>query len=130
MGSTCHHHARCVTMASASKRVRFGDRDFESVVTGWLDEIESDYSDIEEDEQDPTYQDSEESADEDLEALERNNDEQETNAPGKKAYYGKNRYKWSACAPIRNVRTPKHNIISHLPGLKGQAKNLGMFNIL
>lgn len=37
--------------------------------------------------------------------------------------YGKNRYKWSKRAPTRG-RTRRHNIITHLPGLKGPAKNL------
>ncbi|KAK9752458.1 hypothetical protein QE152_g4181 [Popillia japonica] len=35
--------------------------------------------------------------------------------PGKKYMYGKNRYKWAATEPTRNVRTPAHNILK-LPG--------------
>ncbi|KAB0804107.1 hypothetical protein PPYR_01077 [Photinus pyralis] len=37
--------------------------------------------------------------------------------------YGKNRYKWSKRAPTLG-RTRRHNIITHLPGLKAAARNL------
>ncbi|KAH9629116.1 hypothetical protein HF086_008565 [Spodoptera exigua] len=36
-------------------------------------------------------------------------------------YRGKNRYKWSKTAPSRS-RTRRHNIITHLPGLVGPAR--------
>lgn len=42
-------------------------------------------------------------------------------------YYGKNKFKWSAEPPNPNVRTRKHNIISHLPGNIGPAKQLGKY---
>lgn len=38
-----------------------------------------------------------------------------------RAYYGKNRFKWAKDAPVVR-RTPHHNIISHLPGLKGDLR--------
>lgn len=42
-----------------------------------------------------------------------------------KKYYGKNRFVWSKKPPTSNVRTRKHNIVSHLPGIIGPAKALG-----
>ena len=53
------------------------------------------------------------------------NDQSRTKAKGPKSYFGKNKYKWSASEPRRFVRTACENIISHLPGLRGAAKNLG-----
>ncbi|KAJ8897824.1 hypothetical protein PR048_003177 [Dryococelus australis] len=41
-----------------------------------------------------------------------------------KSYYGKNWFKWCSKPAVKNVRTPKHNIISHSSGLKGPAKSL------
>lgn len=37
-------------------------------------------------------------------------------------YYGKNRYKWAKNAPQKSVRRPAHNLVMHLPGLKGRAQ--------
>ncbi|XP_049855084.1 piggyBac transposable element-derived protein 4-like [Schistocerca gregaria] len=43
----------------------------------------------------------------------------------RKKYYGKNRFIWSKKPPASKVRTRKHNIVSHLPGIIGPAKALG-----
>lgn len=45
----------------------------------------------------------------------------------KGAFYGRNRFKWSKRPPKQNVRTRKHNIIIHAPGVIGPAKELGAF---
>ncbi|KAK9680428.1 hypothetical protein QE152_g39101 [Popillia japonica] len=37
-------------------------------------------------------------------------------------FYGKNRFKWAKNPPRRDGRTPAHNLVTHLPGLKGPAK--------
>nr|CAI5836442.1 unnamed protein product [Callosobruchus analis] len=37
-------------------------------------------------------------------------------------FYGKSRYKWSRDPPTRDRRTPAHNIVTHLPGLRGSAR--------
>ncbi|KAK9719388.1 hypothetical protein QE152_g22673 [Popillia japonica] len=37
-------------------------------------------------------------------------------------YYGKDGTKWCKAIPPSNVRTRSHNIITHLPGTKGRAK--------
>ncbi|KAK9716820.1 Transposase IS4 [Popillia japonica] len=37
-------------------------------------------------------------------------------------FYGKNRFKWAKNPPRRDGRTPAHNIVTHLPGLKGPAR--------
>lgn len=44
-----------------------------------------------------------------------------------KSYFGKNKFKWSSEAPPGNVRTRAHNIISHIPGIIGSAKQLGQY---
>ncbi|CAK1583894.1 unnamed protein product [Parnassius mnemosyne] len=44
-------------------------------------------------------------------------DEQSRNS---NSFYGRNRYKWSKVPPSRS-RVPAHNIIIHLPGLRGPA---------
>lgn len=52
--------------------------------------------------------------------------DEETEDPDKQGnhnyLYGRNRYKWSTQPPA-TCRTRKHNIITHLPGLKGPALN-------
>lgn len=50
-----------------------------------------------------------------------NNNLEETDSSSN-AYYGKNRYKWGKTAPSRS-RVRAHNIILHLPGLKGPARS-------
>lgn len=40
-------------------------------------------------------------------------------------YYGRNRYKWSNVPSISRTRTRAHNIISHLPGNIGLARQFG-----
>ena len=40
-------------------------------------------------------------------------------------FYGKHGFKWSAAEPLRTTRTPQHNIIRGMPGMRGKVKNLG-----
>ncbi|XP_045448241.1 piggyBac transposable element-derived protein 1-like [Melitaea cinxia] len=84
-------------------------------------EILSDLSDAE-DEVSVHDTESDESADSTLENEEIENIEQQNREAN--AFYGKNRYKW-AKAPPSQSRVRAHNIILHLPGLRGpaQAKN-------
>ncbi|GLV50917.1 hypothetical protein CBL_20994 [Carabus blaptoides fortunei] len=54
-------------------------------------------------------------------------DSDEDRGPGN-YYYGKNWYKWAKNPPNKNVRTLAYNLVSHLPGLKGPARD--MLNII
>lgn len=49
-------------------------------------------------------------------------DPDEANQVRANYYYGKNRYKWAKTAPKKDVRIPAHNLVMHLPGLKGPAR--------
>lgn len=40
-------------------------------------------------------------------------------------YFGKNGFKWTITEPSANRRTPKHNIIRFVPGMKNIVKNMG-----
>lgn len=116
-------------MATHKKNVTFDDPKFEETVMKWYNDLESDYSDVEGDDFHPEDNfpdpESEGSDNDELGVSDSDdNDSQESEDTGK-YYFGKNRYKWSSSAPVRNVRTPKHNIVSHLPGLSGSAKNIG-----
>ncbi|XP_073520049.1 uncharacterized protein [Phyllobates terribilis] len=42
-------------------------------------------------------------------------------------FYGKNKFKWSGEQPKPNIRTRRHNIVSHLPGVIGPARQLGRY---
>lgn len=60
-------------------------------------------------------------------------DSQESNSHTYKTYiYGKKRYKWAKHSPRRRrkVKTPDHNLITHLLGLKGQAILVNMSTLL
>lgn len=131
-------------MASSSKKVTFGDDDFEKTLLKWHEEIESKFSDKSDSDSD-FIQDDDGNTDSELESEINGNDAHQNgndehgrfvdevenqadtneNPRTEKAYYGKNKYKWSSQPPSRNVRTPSHNIVAHLPGLKGPAQNLG-----
>ncbi|CAG5046287.1 unnamed protein product [Parnassius apollo] len=65
-------------------------------------------------------------SEEEAESISENEDSSDSDAQSRNsnAFYGRNRYKWSKVPPSRS-RVPAHNIIIHLPGLRGpaQAKN-------
>ena len=114
-------------MASTSKNsVCIGDQNFESVMTQWLHDVE----DIEDSDaeagnvSDPGYN-SEHDTESELDISSEESDQSVSNERNQKALYGRNRYTWSAEEPKRNVRTLAHNIIVHLPGLKGKALRIG-----
>ncbi|CAH2105066.1 unnamed protein product [Euphydryas editha] len=62
---------------------------------------------------------SDESADSTLENVEIENTEQHNREAN--SFYGKNRYKWAKTPPSQS-RVRAHNIILHLPGLRGLAR--------
>nr|CAI5849827.1 unnamed protein product [Callosobruchus analis]CAI5855842.1 unnamed protein product [Callosobruchus analis]CAI5859922.1 unnamed protein product [Callosobruchus analis]CAI5869836.1 unnamed protein product [Callosobruchus analis]CAI5870482.1 unnamed protein product [Callosobruchus analis] len=108
---------------TSKQSVTYFDKDFEQLTLQWYEEANSDLSGNDEDDQcEESEHDSastislsdEESSEggvEDLEGVESNN-----------YFYGKNRFKWAKKAPSRFVRTPQHNIIVQLPGLRGEAR--------
>lgn len=120
-------------MASHTKRVRLGDPDYEETLLKWFNEADSDCENSDNSDLDDNYEhsdhetDSEQEGEEDYnecdnvsesgekndrdEELDRIESESENNQ-GKKTYiYGKNRFKWSSVHPVRNIRTPSHNIV-------------------
>lgn len=106
-------------MSERSKvsKIRADNPNFSNVVTEWLNEIDSDISSIEDSTEDREYviesehdTDSQESGDGCIEECDENKQA--------KAFYGKNKFKWSAEEPKRNVRVLAHNIVK-LPGLRG-----------
>lgn len=135
-----------------SKGVKFGDPDYDATLMQWYEEDScrsSDVDNVDEDfymESEDTVPDLlseseteeefinntkkqheyleeglEEELEEELEEVfeePRNSDTSKSS----KNYYGKNRYKWSRQEPTRHVRTPSHNLIVHLPGLRQPAK--------
>lgn len=112
------------SLPGPSKRVKYGDKDYEKTLLKWVDEEFSD----EEDEEDGDYILSDHSSesemegeeDEDNEAMEsdlENSRDGDENAMT--YYYGKNRFKWSAIPAVsKNSRTQQHNIVLKCPGLK------------
>lgn len=120
-----------VTMASSShSRMSVLDPSFPDFVRKTLEELEegeegSDANDLD-DENDPSYNSEHETASEqthdssESDKLERNKQRGESSS-----FYGRNRYKWSALEPQRNVKTPAHNLIIKVPTLKGPASRLG-----
>ena len=116
-------------MAGTSKSVQYGDKNYESILNNWYEELESELSDYE-DHRDEDFcpvsdhNSESEMEDSDEEQSEQNTDEVEGTEKTNQFYYGKNRYKWSAVSPNSNLntRTKKHNIVKVLPGLKGPSK--------
>lgn len=49
-------------------------------------------------------------------------DDQEDTSGSRNYFYGKNRFKWAKNPPASS-RTRKHNLISHLPGIIGKARD-------
>lgn len=109
-------------MASSSKgrTVRPNDPNFEEVVLQWFEESEASDNEIENDD---VYEESEHNTESDQSEEENSNDE-EINIGN--YFYGKgNAYKWSSQPPVRNVRTPAHNLVRKFPGVIGKARSLG-----
>lgn len=126
-------------LPSTSKRVTLGDKNYETTLEQWFHE-DDDASDVDDVEENFAVHsdhdtDSEQSISEEEDKLE-NTDlelEQDSNKgteknlesndieeqQNKNYYYGKNRYKWAANTPFKkNTRTPSHNIVLHLPGVR------------
>lgn len=55
------------------------------------------------------------------EEISESSDDVETEASSGNYFYGKNRFKWAKTCPALS-RTRKHNIVSHLPGIVGEAR--------
>lgn len=81
-------------------------------------ELSSDLSDAESEISDHDTESEEETESNSENEDTRNNDQQDRNS---NAFNGRNRYKWSKVPPSQS-RVPAHNIIIHLPGLKGPAR--------
>lgn len=101
-------------------RINPNDEKFEEVVTRWYEQCDSD-SDV-----DPDFEIQSEHESESEQSL----DEDETADPKLEDtptnyFVGKNNFRWCANQPPQNVRTRKHNIVMHLPGLRNPAKTLG-----
>lgn len=113
-----------------SKRVRHGDMDFEKCLEKWYEESDENVSDIDDCDSDYTIENSNSSESEVEPEL--NNEEEnrssesdecdESDTRKIKAYYGKNKFKWSAEPFVNRTRTMKHNIVTQLPGLRFIAK--------
>lgn len=122
-----------------SKKIRYGDADFEKYAMQWLDEIEAN-DDNDDLDSDGEYEESEHDSESEIDLPESENESEisndkqipaeeeindfDTTNTGEttfaKSIYGKNRFKWSINPPIaKNTRTLKHNIILKLPGLRG-----------
>lgn len=120
-----------------SKTVHPLDSNFESTILRWHNEEGSEGSDMEDgdDLEEHEYRLSSESGDDDEQSLSNDEnideeaseeaDQDNDNGIEKKYFYGKDRQKWAVNEPVRNVRTPQHNIVVTLPGLKGPARTLG-----
>ncbi|CAH1981396.1 unnamed protein product [Acanthoscelides obtectus] len=119
---------------SGSKRVRFGDPNFEATLLKWYEEDEEETSDFEDRALDPDFailsdheSIDEQSADDNHVNIQQKNESEDSDtdmdSDGERpAFYGRNRLKWCKQAPNKQVRTRAENIIIHLPGLKGPAR--------
>lgn len=122
------------------KRVRYDDPKFEEKVLRIFDSLDSDVdlSDQEDDavlesehdtnsvqsaDEEPDYRQDIDTDQSSYEESEDHASEDEDEGSVPKYYYGRNRFKWSATAPIRNVRTPAHNIIK-IPTSRFPTKNI------
>lgn len=115
-------------MAGSSKRVRYGDKDFEETVLRWFDEVESDFSDVDsisDDECINSNHESDSTLSEISDESEKEAKQNDENLKQTKCFYGKNRYRWSVTEVRPSSRTRKHNIVIKVPVLRGKAKYLG-----
>ncbi|PSN55310.1 hypothetical protein C0J52_01758 [Blattella germanica] len=124
----CELSLRNISMASTSKNtVNIADPNFENVISQWVNDVDDiEDSDAEAgNDSDPDHNSEHDSGSElDISS----SDEGELSVSDETIendFYGRNRYKWSAQEPTRNVRTPANNIKVHLPGIKGNALRLG-----
>ncbi|KAK9708169.1 hypothetical protein QE152_g27385 [Popillia japonica] len=96
------------------KTVNVTDPNFEECVLRWFDESDVEFSDQDRDSASNISIENAIASDHETAMIETGEDS-DVSDPGKKYMYGKNRYKWAATEPTRNVRTPAHNILK-LPG--------------
>lgn len=113
-----------------SKRVKYGDKDYEETLLKWFKEAEEasgNESDQESDaDSDADFIQSDHDTDSEVELDENtttvNIDEiqpDESDVLPKNYFFGKNRQKWSKVPPCaKNTRTLQHNIVLKCPGLK------------
>ncbi|KAK9751371.1 hypothetical protein QE152_g5192 [Popillia japonica] len=111
----------------------YNDKDYDSTILRWYNELGSDASDVEEssDIVSDHESDSKQSADDEQlvlddhltqQSLSSENIHNDSSTKGTN-FYGKHRHKWffnaanSLMQPTRNVRTPSHDIVLTLPGL-------------
>lgn len=108
---------------SGPSRVSASDPNFNHVITQWLEDIGSDVSDIDEP-YSPLQSDHDTRSIISSKDSDSNSTESEDNSGSDVPRYfsGRNKFKWSSSAPARNVRTPTHNIVLKVPGLRGIAK--------
>lgn len=124
-------------MSANRKRIKTTDPNFEECVQKWIEECDSDCSDLDGDPDSNITVENVVSSDhetaselsgddsdyqEEMQITESEDDE-DTTEPGTKYFYGKNRYKWAAAEPTRNVRTPAHNLLK-LPGNKNASSKI------
>nr|CAH7731631.1 unnamed protein product [Callosobruchus chinensis] len=97
-------------------------------VSAGLEDPDSDLSDAESEHTDHDTESEQEFSDGDNiqdnsdETLSGDGDVSNEEASSSSDFYGESRYKWSRNPPTRDRRTPAHNIVTHLPGLKGPAE--------
>ncbi|KAK4875838.1 hypothetical protein RN001_012260 [Aquatica leii] len=137
-------------LPSTSKKFRLGNKGYEETFEQWFNEVDDASDEDEAEENFAVYSnhdtDSEQSISEvednlkitdlDLEqdsdkGTERNSESNDIEEhKSKNYYYGKNRYKWAANTPFKkNSRTPSHNIVLHLPGVRAAGKIEDKHNI-
>nr|CAI5863206.1 unnamed protein product [Callosobruchus analis] len=112
----------------SSSDIILNDSDFEEGprVSAGLEDSDSDLSDAESEHTDHDTDSEQEFSDGDNiqdnldDAMSGDVSNQETSSSS--YFYGKSRYKWSRDPPTRDRRTPAHNIVTHLPGLRGSAR--------
>ncbi|KAK9680227.1 hypothetical protein QE152_g39261 [Popillia japonica] len=105
--------------AGPSKPVKYGDPEFEQIVTEWYNDMDSDVDDCDEDFCAETMEDSSDDSENDEVheiVTEQMTEQDEEQADGEcegvqSYYYGKNRFKWSANpSKPKATRTESHNI--------------------
>lgn len=116
-------------MAGPSKRVRYGDSDYDETLLKWYEEENDSGSDI--DDISPDFNiESEHDSNSEISEIEdcsesEEIDDEDSAAGGKSYIYGKNRYRWCTSEVRPSSRTRKHNIVIKVPILKAKAKELG-----
>nr|CAH7740482.1 unnamed protein product [Callosobruchus chinensis] len=114
-------------MAGPSKRVRYGDDNFEETVLKWYTELDDSASDIDSASEDEYILSEHETASKC--SLDDNSDagsDDENSHPGeKKSFYEKNRFRWSSKEVVPLSRTRKHTLITKVPVVRGRARDLG-----